>query len=131
MLSQFIYLSDLSSDAEPQAISQIVKVSRINNEQDELTGILIFDGETFCQYLEGPKQALAKRLEIIKSDSRHENFTLLQHCEREVQRLFKTWGIAYATCFDITLREYFAERTGGEAFRHLEGMLPGLDLSPS
>lgn len=128
MNKQFIYLSDLAEDVAPQAVSEIVQVSRSNNERDDLTGLLIFDGESFCQFLEGPKDALITRLKIIEKDPRHVGFDLLYCREVNQDRLFSDWSIAYASCTDVTLRGFFAGAREELAFERLEAIVPDLDI---
>ncbi len=77
-------------------MGDIVRTSREKNQHLGLTGILIFDGSRFCQYLEGPAQELNDVLTSIKKDQRHKDVKLQLHGPMHGERKFKGWSIAYA-----------------------------------
>lgn len=69
-----IFLSELSPDVLPTEIGSIVRVSRAKYAAQTLSGVLMFDGERFCQQLEGPEAAVRKTVAKIAADSRHTCF---------------------------------------------------------
>jgi hypothetical protein len=70
----FSYHSEIASDASTSCVADITRVSRRFNEAHGITGILIFDGQRFVQYMEGPQQQVVALAKKISLDNRHTNF---------------------------------------------------------
>lgn len=95
----FIYLS-LAIKAMSQAeLAKLIEECRVNNAQNELTGLLMYKGPLssggdayFTQVLEGPSTQLEQLKEKIKSDPRHTNFVMLQEGQTE-SRTFPKWSM--------------------------------------
>lgn len=92
-LHRLAYLSTYRAgrvDSELSALRAILSVSRKNNEAADVTGYLIFDGETFIQVLEGPRDALDATMTRIVRDERHRDVTVLATQPVET-RSFREW----------------------------------------
>ena len=59
-------------------MAEICEESRGNNERDRVTGVLVFDGHDFCQFVEGPQAAVSGLRERLERDSRHRHMRVLQ-----------------------------------------------------
>lgn len=93
-LWEAVYTSALREDAPEGTIAAIVRTARRHNQLNGITGILVFDGQLFCQYLEGAPQVVQSLLQRIAADRRHRDFTL--HHEGALhQRRFESWSMAY------------------------------------
>jgi hypothetical protein len=77
-------------DSELVALRAILSVSRKNNQAADVTGYLIFDGDSFVQVLEGPRQALETTMSRIQRDDRHRDVTVLAIRPAE-KRSFDSW----------------------------------------
>ncbi|KPF65892.1 hypothetical protein IP69_16610 [Bosea sp. AAP35] len=77
-------------DGELTALRAILSVSRKNNEAADVTGYLIFDGESFIQVLEGPHDALQATMDRIARDERHRDVAVLATQPIET-RSFREW----------------------------------------
>ena len=91
----FIYTSRLAPDNTPAAVGAIVKQAREHNAIHGITGVLIFNGEWFAQYIEGEPLSIEQLVRNLVVDSRH--------CELKVhmqdpleQRRFAAWCMGYA-----------------------------------
>lgn len=126
-LFSFLYCSVLSPDQPTSCIADIVRTAREINANLNLSGLLVFDGHRFCQYLEGPQAPLAQILEKIMIDSRHTEVFVQHHGPAPDERKFKTWAIAYADVDDPKSLEFIAQTTGPEALQRLNQLLPSLD----
>lgn len=94
-LFHFAYISKLSPVYDASCVSDIVKLSRKNNVKNHLTGILVYDGENFFQYIEGEKTKVLTLLEKLKLDPRHSNFSILFKDRLNSQRIYNDWHLAY------------------------------------
>lgn len=80
-LNRLIYRSQslLPGMAEERllALDGILQHAREKNAQAGLTGVLLFDGETFLQLVEGSMPGLENLYATLACDSRHENIDLI------------------------------------------------------
>ena len=86
--NQFLYTSFISPDFNDVEVPHIVRRARDKNRQANVTGLLIFDGLCFCQYLEGPDQALERLFAAIKADNRHLEISVKEHTSLFGDRMF-------------------------------------------
>src|SRR5262245_7996765 len=95
MFEQFLYVSSLSRECALTDVVRIVSSSRRNNAREGITGLLLFDGKSFCQYLEGEAAALAGLKKKILADIRHHYIRVLLE-GRASARKFDGWRIGFA-----------------------------------
>ena len=106
---EMLYVSTIAPAACVSVVSTIAMKSRVSNALRSITGMLVFDGIRFCQYLEGGKDELAILFERISKDSRHAAVTMIHHGPLQNRR-FKKFSLAFATGDDF------------EALSRLEGL---------
>jgi hypothetical protein len=70
-LHEILYCSVLAPDQSVLVIRQIVSAARARNARDDITGLLVFDGQRFCQHFEGPQRNVLSLLDRIQADPRH------------------------------------------------------------
>jgi Sensors of blue-light using FAD len=79
----------------------ILEVSRIRNERDGITGVLLFCNNSVVQCLEGSREAVNQTYARIVRDKRHQNPLLLDY--RVIStRLFSTWSMGYMPESSVT-----------------------------
>jgi hypothetical protein len=94
MLHELVYTSRAGASITRDRLEEILAVSRTNNDRNNITGLLVFDGSTFCQILEGEKSAIDKTYDRIKQDNRHiDSFVL--HTGEIHQRNFQNWSMSF------------------------------------
>ncbi len=76
-----------------QIQGMLLKAKAFNNEQG-ITGCLLYYEGTFIQYLEGNQYQVLKLYDKIKIDKRHKKVELLSYGEIE-KRAFEKWDMAY------------------------------------
>jgi hypothetical protein len=89
---QLVYISTAKS-VEDAEIERILAQSRRNNQRDEVTGLLLYNGRRFLQALEGPSAAVYRTYERIRADERHRAAVMLSSKMVE-QRQFGNWEMA-------------------------------------
>jgi len=129
VLSKFIYCSQIHPDCDVSAVGDIVKVARSFNKEHGITGILIFDGLRFCQYIEGPSEHLNELIERIAKDSRHINFTPKYSANDTTGRLFTNWSMAYVLVDDDEPLDALESLEGSSTLEKLQTLLPALDIA--
>lgn len=75
-------------------ISDLLAVSRRNNQRDNITGALLFNGRGFAQVLEGPEGAVRVLYGKIVDDPRNTKAVLLDARMRR-SRVFSRWSMAF------------------------------------
>lgn len=78
-----------------KGLSEILRVSRINNRNRGVTGALVLYEykHLFAQALEGPEHEVQGLFDLIKSDPRHEGVEVSE-AEPAPDRLFGRWAMA-------------------------------------
>ncbi|MCD2513300.1 BLUF domain-containing protein [Comamonas endophytica] len=124
-----LYHSRLAPDAPLSCISDIIKTARSFNSAHGLTGVLVFDGQHFLQYLEGPQMVVQDLLVSIARDPRHMNLTLQHQGPCPGERLFRNWSMGYALVDDADPLADLGEVVGEEALAQLHALVPTLDIA--
>jgi hypothetical protein len=75
-------------------LKQILSVSVLRNQADNITGALCFSREAFLQVLEGPRHKLSRTFRRIAADARHKDVELLG-LEPVQTRAFGNWSMAF------------------------------------
>jgi Sensors of blue-light using FAD len=76
-LFQLLYVSQLAPGADFAVVKQIVDVARLRNPAHGITGALLFDGERFCQLIEGAEPEVSALMQSIGRDLRHTDVRVL------------------------------------------------------
>ena len=77
MIFQLCYTSTATSDMQRQDLVDLLDVSRRNNEQLGITGLLLYTSDRFIQLLEGDEAKVRALYELIQRDQRHRDVTLV------------------------------------------------------
>ncbi|MFN3273413.1 MAG: BLUF domain-containing protein [Paracoccus sp. (in: a-proteobacteria)] len=75
-LTRLAYASNHGGIAD-DALDDILRRSRTNNDKDGITGVLVVSDEEFVQLLEGPRTAVSRCFMRIMQDVRHHHIRVL------------------------------------------------------
>lgn len=93
MLS-IVYSSHATSAFQAEDLTHLLLQSRRTNEEEDLTGMLLYRSGYFLQVLEGPDETVRARMTKIEGDLRHTDVRIL--IEENIQdRLFPEWTMGY------------------------------------
>lgn len=109
-LVRLIYASTVADNLKPDGIEAILASAKINNEKQNVTGLLYFSNRYFLQCLEGERETVNKLYNAIINDVRHHNMVILEYREID-QRDFYDWTMGYIPHSSITkpvTLKYFA-----------------------
>jgi hypothetical protein len=70
------YVSTLSPGFDYTVFSAVCRTSRERNAQRGVAGVLLFDGQRFCQWLYGERTAVERLMGQIALDRRHAGISL-------------------------------------------------------
>ena len=131
-LHYILYHSKLAPTAPVSCVSDIIKTARGFNAIHGLSGVLMFDGQHFMQYLEGPKEDVWKLLVSIAQDPRHVEFKIQDQGECAGERLFTGWSMGYALVNDSDMLGdlgHLGSLMGQDAMNKLHALVPMLDIA--
>jgi hypothetical protein len=123
-----LYVSELAAGGAAE-IDQICRQSRLNNQRDRITGVLVFDGHAFCQFVEGAEPAIAALRDRLERDPRHRAMRVLQFGRTPWPRRFTSWRLGYAFAADPAAIEQIAGRRDSDALAAFRDWLPALGAS--
>jgi len=124
-LFSFLYVSEMSRP-DAHELGRICEQSRLNNLRDGITGVLVFDGHAFCQFVEGSEGVIAALLTRLEGDERHRHMRLLQFGPRPGPRRFPLWRLGYAYCAEPSAIARMRTTRDAAAIAEFERWAPGL-----
>jgi len=89
-----IYVSAARNLMSDEDLLDILRVSRDNNAQSQISGMLLYKGGNFMQVLEGPEEAVMNLYETIRKDARHKDAHIISK-EKIAARQFEGWEMAF------------------------------------
>ena len=93
MLYNVVYCSRAAADVDAAAVQRIIETSHRHNPQAGITGLLVFGGGIFFQWLEGPRESVLALMALIETDARHHTVVPLASGEEARERLFPDWDM--------------------------------------
>ena len=93
LIFNLVYCSQASAGVESADVDTIIATSRRRNPVLGITGILVFGGGVFFQWIEGPKSEVMGLVRLIEADPRHEKMVILSTDEEVRERIFPTWDM--------------------------------------
>ena len=91
---ELVYTSVASKGISNESLEGILRVSRRNNQANEISGLLVFDGTTFFQILEGNENDVNNLFSVVERDDRHFEINLY-HSGPIEQRSFAQWAMSF------------------------------------
>ena len=112
-LVELSYLSEAVSDMSFLGLMRLLESARTFNQNNGITGILLYDNQQFGQIIEGERASVMKAWKRIQDDKRHHRIELLEIREIE-ERSFPEWLLRFYGGETLT-RDYpaLAEMVGG------------------
>lgn len=96
-LSRVIHTSVLRVPTPIAEVTSIIRTSRARNLDFGITGVLLFDGQHFCQYIEGEPRHVSALAANIRRDVRHTGFKIIYSDTIGGVRRFSSWRAGYPT----------------------------------
>lgn len=104
---QVTYISRTREPMGPEALLDLLMQCRANNEQSDITGLLLYGNETFLQVLEGDDKVVDDLVSQILEDSRHADIEVISRKAIEA-RDYGEWRMG----FDLVSNEGLSEVQG-------------------
>ena len=109
-MHHLIYSSSATRPFSDNALQDLLTKARLHNEQQAITGVLLYHDGQFMQLLEGEEATVRALYRIIEQDARHTG--ILKLADKPIEnRSFSEWAMAFRS-------------VEGEAFTQLQGYQP-------
>lgn len=93
-LYAIVYVSTAAREASLNELMHLLDAARRRNEDEGITGLLLYADQRFMQYLEGPASGLSRVYDIIRSHPLH--YGLIDLVRQPIaQRQFADWSMAF------------------------------------
>jgi hypothetical protein len=126
-MEYLIYISTAKKLLSEQELTDILTVSRDNNERHNITGALLYSEGTFIQLLEGDTETIEKAFAAISKDERHKNIIKLGG-GAITKRSFPDWTMAFRTLNTMQLESIAGYLNLTEANFDTEDEHPGISM---
>ncbi|MEY4563214.1 MAG: hypothetical protein RLZZ618_2491 [Pseudomonadota bacterium] len=123
-----LLVSQLTDTSDASVYAAIVRGARRRNVARGITGALVFDGERFCQLVEGSEDAISLLFPRIASDGRHGRLDVL--ASGVGPRHFSEWHSGYCNHDDLDVFVGPQAMSGHAALAHFLALVQRCDLSP-
>jgi hypothetical protein len=125
---QLLYVSRLAPACTWEVVKEIVAAARRNNPAHGITGALLFDGERFCQLIEGGEPAVRALMDNISRDTRHTDVKLLFTGRSTGGLITKRWVSGYCDAHELEAFDSAPGPSDGRAFDWFLSVLRGADM---
>jgi hypothetical protein len=131
-IHHIVYCSQAAQHMDKEALEKIISTAKRHNPRFGITGLLVFGGGIFFQWLEGPRDNVTSLFKIISSDPRHFDVVLLTKEDEFRERLFPNWDMELVAAEDISavLEDAMHEASDPQQKNTLSQMLQELNKSP-
>lgn len=113
-LRGLLYVSELAEGLDARCVATILETARSQNAIYHETGVLVFDGERFGQYVEGEASCIRVLLSNLLRDQRHANILILADLPI-AKRAFDNFRMGYTDMEDVEILKNLTLSTSQEA----------------
>jgi Sensors of blue-light using FAD len=124
-----IYTSLFCSTARGDAVPRIIRTSRLNNYQNGITGVLLFDGQRFCHYVEGDSRTALQAAKSVCVDTHNDDLVLLHEASKLSNRLFSDWRMGFPFDSNTDPLAEIIDAPSSEVLGRFLQVLPKFDLA--
>jgi hypothetical protein len=94
-LSALIYRSRAVQSLSAPDLLRLTQQAQARNRRESITGLVVYDSETFFQWLEGPAANVARLMGSIRNDPRHTDIEIIDD-QSVAGRRFGEWDMKLA-----------------------------------
>ena len=104
MIFTLVYISRETKPFDEPSLVKLLEEARENNQQMDITGMLLYKEGEFMQALEGDQDDVEALYEKINSDDRHQNVVVLSR-KPAPERIFKRWSMGFESLSEEDLKK--------------------------
>ena len=100
-LYTFVYCSRAADGVDDAEVNRLIESAKRHNLTCGITGLLVFGGGVFFQWIEGPAAEVRKLMTSLHGDPRHYDIVSLDQSEEKRERLYPNWQMERVGADDI------------------------------
>jgi hypothetical protein len=129
LIYDLVYCSRATAGIDDDAVARIIEAAQRDNPRQGITGLLVFGGGIFFQWLEGPRERVTALMVRLRNDPRHNSIVQLSDSEEVRERLFPDWDMELVDTDDIrnVLEDALSTAEDPNNIRTLQALLEELD----
>jgi Sensors of blue-light using FAD len=104
-LHRVLYVATARKPLSREELAALLEKSRLNNERDGVTGMMLYRDGLFIQALEGPAAAVSNLMGRIRKDPRISSCDVIDEGDAE-ERIFAEWRMAFRNLDDPGLASH-------------------------
>ncbi len=104
-LHRVLYVATARVPFSREDLATLLERSRMNNERDDITGMMLYRDGLFIQALEGPAVPVRNLLGRIKNDSRISSCDVIDESDGD-ERIFSEWRMAFRNLDDAGIASH-------------------------
>jgi len=101
ILGSFVYCSRAAEGVDDAEVGRIIEWSQSRNVAHDITGVLVFGGGVFFQWIEGPPAQVETLIASLHGDPRHYDIVTLDRSVEKRARLYPNWEMERVGADDI------------------------------
>jgi hypothetical protein len=113
------YISTMAPGCDHTVFSTVCRTSRARNAQRGIAGVLLFDGQRFCQWLYGAPTGVRQLMSRIALDARHTDLSMRLETTLPALDFEPVWHAGFV---DADALDAFAELQGQGDEATIEGL---------
>ena len=125
---QLLYVSQLAPGCTWEVVKEIVAAARKHNAAHGITGALLFDGERFCQLIEGAESKVRALANNIWADPRHTALRLLFAGLSPIGQTTQRWVSGYCDAHELEGLDVEADTSDPRTLDGFLAVLQGADV---
>ena len=94
-LTAVVYRSRAVQPLSGTELHWLTQVAQARNREEGISGLIVYQNDCFYQWLEGPRDSVARVMGSIRNDPRHTDLIVLEH-RQVAARLFTGWSMKLA-----------------------------------
>ena len=132
VLDTFVYCSRAAEGVDDVEVGRIIEWSQRRNVARDITGVLVFGGGVFFQWIEGPPAEVENLIASLHGDPRHYDIVTLNRSVEKRERLYPNWEMERVGADDIraVLQEALGSAEDEDNIAALKRILEHLDAGP-
>jgi hypothetical protein len=132
VLDTFVYCSLAAEGIDDAEVDRIIELSQRRNVARDITGVLVFGGGVFFQWIEGPPAQVESLVASLHGDPRHHDIVTLDRSVEKRSRLYPNWEMERVGVEDIrgVLEEALESAEDETNIAALKRILGHLDSAP-
>jgi len=125
-----VYISRLAPGRDCMVFGSICLSARTRNVEWGISGVLLFDGERFLQWLCGPPEKVARLMEAIVADLRHVDLRVLLEAQLPAGAGAAHWRSGFVDADALDAFAALGTADHGALLDALAGLVAQADLDP-